>query len=75
MAKQFGVAGSGKQVAYLWAKSLGGDSAIKLLQKLNLLEECIDYAVDTTYVLFVSFNFHTLALLAHFFTIHVVFIC
>eukprot|EP00111_Clytia_hemisphaerica_P000435 TCONS_00001218-protein len=52
IAKQSGTPGSGKQVAYLWAKSLGGDSAIKLLQKLGLLEACIDYAIDTT-----SFDF------------------
>lgn len=35
-----------KQVAYLWAKNLGGDSAVKLLQKFNLLDEAIDYAAD-----------------------------
>jgi len=52
IAKQYGGSSSAKQVAYLWAKSLGGDSAIKLLQKLNLLDQCIDYAVDTT-----SFDF------------------
>lgn len=48
IAKQHGGAAIAKQVAYLWAKNLGGDSAIKLLQKLNLLEQCVEYAVDTT---------------------------
>lgn len=33
-------------MAYLWAKSLGGDSAVKLLAKFNLLEEAIDYAAE-----------------------------
>ncbi|XP_078486595.1 intraflagellar transport protein 172 homolog [Ciona intestinalis] len=35
-----------KQVAYLWARSLGGDSAVKLLTKFGLLETAIDYAAD-----------------------------
>ena len=52
VAKQYGGAASCKQVAYLWAKTLGGDSAVKLLTRLNLLEACIEYAVDTT-----SFDF------------------
>jgi intraflagellar transport protein 172 len=33
-------------VAYLWAKSLGGDSAVKLLNKFGLLEAAIDYASE-----------------------------
>ncbi|KAL3102659.1 hypothetical protein niasHT_029470 [Heterodera trifolii] len=34
-----------KQVAYQWAKSLGGDSAVKLLNKHQLLEETINMAI------------------------------
>ena len=33
-------------MAYLWAKQLGGDSAVKLLVKFNLLKEAIDYAAE-----------------------------
>lgn len=46
VAKQHGGDVAPKQVAYLWAKSLGGDSAVKLLQKFNLLDEAIEYAAD-----------------------------
>ena len=35
-----------KQVAYLWAKHLGGDSAVKLLTKFGLLDSAIDYAAE-----------------------------
>ncbi|XP_015905887.1 intraflagellar transport protein 172 homolog [Parasteatoda tepidariorum] len=35
-----------KQIAYLWAKSVGGDSAVKLLNKFGLLESAIDYATE-----------------------------
>lgn len=35
-----------KKIAFLWAKSLGGDSAVKLLSKFGLLEEAVDYATD-----------------------------
>ncbi|VDP45368.1 unnamed protein product [Soboliphyme baturini] len=34
------------EVAYHWALSLRGDSAVKVLRKLNLLPQIIDYAVD-----------------------------
>eukprot|EP01137_Pigoraptor_chileana_P037243 Opistho-2@34026 len=46
VAKKEGGANLAKQVAFLWAKSLGGDSAIKLLTKFGLLEQAIDYAAD-----------------------------
>ncbi|XP_033644927.1 intraflagellar transport protein 172 homolog [Asterias rubens] len=46
VAKAHGVANTAKQVAYLWAKSLGGDSAVKLLTKFGLLESAIDYATE-----------------------------
>ena len=35
------------QVAYVWSKTLGGDSAVRLLLKLGLLEQCIDYAAES----------------------------
>ena len=31
----------------MWSKTLGGDSAVKLLLKLGLLEQCVDYAAET----------------------------
>lgn len=46
VAKASGTLTAHKQVAYLWAKSLGGDSAVKLLSKFNLLEAAIDYASE-----------------------------
>ncbi|XP_064625451.1 intraflagellar transport protein 172 homolog [Lineus longissimus] len=46
VAKSHGGPNAAKQVAYLWAKSLGGDSAVKLLSKFGLLEAAIDYATE-----------------------------
>ncbi|XP_063414390.1 intraflagellar transport protein 172 homolog isoform X2 [Mytilus trossulus] len=46
VAKSAGGATAAKQVAYLWAKSLGGDSAVKLLNKFGLVEAAIDYASE-----------------------------
>jgi intraflagellar transport protein 172 len=46
IAKNYGGPVPTKQVAYMWAKSLGGDSAVKLLTKLGLLEQCIDFAIE-----------------------------
>ncbi|CAH1772611.1 unnamed protein product [Owenia fusiformis] len=46
VAKAHGGPNAAKQVAYLWAKSLGGDSAVKLLTKFGLLEAAIDYASE-----------------------------
>lgn len=46
VAKAHGGATAAKQVAYLWAKSLGGDSAVKLLNKYGLLDAAIDYATE-----------------------------
>ncbi len=51
VAKNHGGPVVGKQVAYLWAKTLGGDSAVKLLTKFGLLEQAIDYATENWYVL------------------------
>lgn len=49
IAKNNGGPVAGKQVAYVWAKTLGGDSAVKLLTKLGLLDQSIDYAVENWY--------------------------
>ncbi|WAR22903.1 IF172-like protein [Mya arenaria] len=46
VAKAQGGQNASKQVAYLWAKSLGGDSAVKLLNKFGLLDAAIDYAAE-----------------------------
>ncbi|XP_050543646.1 intraflagellar transport protein 172 homolog isoform X2 [Daktulosphaira vitifoliae] len=47
IAKNNGGERAAEQVAFLWAKSLGGDSAVKLLNRLGLLNECIDHANDS----------------------------
>uniref|UniRef100_A0A8R1I6R6 Intraflagellar transport protein 172 homolog n=1 Tax=Caenorhabditis japonica TaxID=281687 RepID=A0A8R1I6R6_CAEJA len=36
-----------KQVLFLWAKSIGGDAAVKLLNKHGMLIEGIDFACET----------------------------
>lgn len=46
IAKSEGSDRAHKQVAYLWAKSLGGDAAVKLLMRHNLLQEAIDLGVS-----------------------------
>nr|CAD7394029.1 unnamed protein product [Timema cristinae] len=46
VAQSSGGMQAGLQVAVLWAKSLGGDSAAKLLTKLNLLEPAVNYACE-----------------------------
>ncbi|XP_023687337.1 intraflagellar transport protein 172 homolog [Paramormyrops kingsleyae] len=46
VAKTHGGPGAPKQVAYLWAKKLGGEAAVKLLSKFGLLETAIDFAAD-----------------------------
>nr|XP_020664000.1 intraflagellar transport protein 172 homolog [Pogona vitticeps] len=46
VAKAHGGAHSHKHVAFLWARSLGGEAAVKLLNKFGLLEMAIDHAAD-----------------------------
>ncbi|TPX62114.1 hypothetical protein PhCBS80983_g00643 [Powellomyces hirtus] len=46
IAKSYGGPNSSKQVAYLWARSLGGESAVKLLSKFNLLDAAIEFATE-----------------------------
>lgn len=57
VAKNHGGPVAGKQVAYVWAKTLGGDSAVKLLNKLGLLESSIDLAVESWYFYFYKVAF------------------
>ncbi|KAI4469980.1 hypothetical protein MML48_1g10818 [Holotrichia oblita] len=47
VAKQSGGSAAANQVAFLWAKTLPIDSAIKLLNKYGILEACVDYACET----------------------------
>lgn len=47
VAKQNGGPTAANQVAFLWAKTLSIDSAIKLLNKYGILEPCINYACET----------------------------
>ncbi|XP_056632969.1 intraflagellar transport protein 172 homolog [Diorhabda sublineata] len=47
VAKQNGGPHAANQVAFLWARSLHIDSAIKLLNKYGILEQCINYACET----------------------------
>ncbi|KAM6123262.1 intraflagellar transport protein 172 homolog [Pterocles gutturalis] len=47
VAKAHGGANAYKHVAFLWAKSLGGEAAVKLLSKFGLLEMAIDHAADS----------------------------
>lgn len=44
VAKAEGGSNAANQVAYLWARHLGGESAVKLLTKFGLLEAAIEYA-------------------------------
>ena len=46
IAKNHGGPLASKQVACIWAKTLGGDSAVRLLTKFGLLEQAIDYAIE-----------------------------
>ncbi|XP_072318787.1 intraflagellar transport protein 172 homolog [Eucyclogobius newberryi] len=46
IAKSHGGANVQKQVAYLWAQSLGGEAAVKLLSRFSLLEYAIEFACN-----------------------------
>eukprot|EP00939_MAST-03C_sp_MAST-3C-sp1_P000124 g124.t1 len=46
VAKYNGGVQASKQVAYAWAMSLGGEAGAKLLRKLGLIEQAIDYAIE-----------------------------
>uniref|UniRef100_A0A914KFL7 Uncharacterized protein n=1 Tax=Meloidogyne incognita TaxID=6306 RepID=A0A914KFL7_MELIC len=45
LAKASGGERAHKQISYLWAKSLGGDAAVKLLLRHELLDEAINISV------------------------------
>lgn len=47
VAKEHGGVGASKQVAYAWAVSLGGEAGARLLTKFGLIEQAIDYAVES----------------------------
>lgn len=47
VAKTHGGGPAANRVAYAWALSLGGDAGSKLLHKLGLIEQAIDYALET----------------------------
>ncbi|KAH7719862.1 hypothetical protein AAVH_12667 [Aphelenchoides avenae] len=46
VAKAEGSERAHKQVVYMWAKSLGGDAAVRLLQRYGMLAEAIDVAIE-----------------------------
>ncbi|XP_023169799.2 intraflagellar transport protein 172 homolog [Drosophila hydei] len=47
VAKQKGTEGASHQVAYMWAKSMPLESAVRLLSKLGLLETAVGFACDS----------------------------
>ncbi|KAK9502773.1 hypothetical protein O3M35_011482 [Rhynocoris fuscipes] len=47
VARQYGGESAGQHLAFAWAKHLGGESAIKLLKKYDLLQQCVEYACDS----------------------------
>ena len=49
VAKTHGGAPVANQVAFYWAKSLGGALAVRVLNKFGLLEHAIDYAISQRY--------------------------
>jgi tetratricopeptide (TPR) repeat protein len=49
VARSYGGAGVAKQVAFMWAESLGNaDAAVRLLTRIGLLHQVIDFAIETT---------------------------
>uniref|UniRef100_A0A7S2RUI0 Intraflagellar transport protein n=1 Tax=Mucochytrium quahogii TaxID=96639 RepID=A0A7S2RUI0_9STRA len=48
VAKYHGGLAASRKVAYQWAKILGGEAGAKLLTKLGLIEQAIDYAIETS---------------------------
>ena len=47
VAKSRGGSTASNKVAYYWAKSLGGDSAVKLLTKFGVLEFAVEFATES----------------------------
>ena len=52
IAKAQGGPNSAKQVAYLWAKNVGGETAVKLLSKLSLLSAAVEFAAENGHMEF-----------------------
>jgi len=48
VAKLHGGVSASKQVAFSWAVSLGGEAGAKLLQKFGLIDQAIDYAIESS---------------------------
>lgn len=48
MAKLHGGQQAVKQVAYLWAKSLGGEAGAKILVSMGLVDMAVEYASDVS---------------------------
>lgn len=46
VAKFHGGADAGSRIAYTWAVSLGGEAGSKLLNRMGLVEQAIDYALE-----------------------------
>lgn len=46
VAKQKGVDGAANQVAYMWSRTLPVDGAFKLLSKMNLIDDAINFACN-----------------------------
>ena len=47
VAQNHGGNHASKQVAFLWAKGIGGEAGVKLLTKFGILEQGIDYACES----------------------------
>lgn len=47
VAKVYGGINASKQVAYAWAITLGGEEGATLLKKLGLIDQAIDYAIES----------------------------
>ncbi|XP_073968518.1 intraflagellar transport protein Oseg2 isoform X1 [Rhodnius prolixus] len=47
VARQCAGESASQHVAFAWAKHLGGDLAVKLLNKYDLLQQCVEYACDS----------------------------
>lgn len=47
VSKEKGGVKAAQQVGYLWARHLGGDSAVKLLSKFGMIETAIDFACES----------------------------
>ena len=47
IARMHGGTNASKQVAYAWAVSLGGEAGAQLLSKFGLVEQAIDYAMES----------------------------